>query len=697
MTQSLIAVIHKAALRLTFDRNFDFIHNLKRFEVLDTYGNLFTRGLSSIGIKGEKLYQEEPSRLILLGKLESSLKEHQVDKAWETYKEFKRLYGFPSQFLVAGLITELSYSSDSKCLRKACDLVLSISKEKPVILHPDLMTKLALSSARAQMPVPASTILRLMLEKRSLPSLDVLRMVFLHMVRTEIGTYLASNILIEICGCSLNRNAHKSAHIELKKPDTVIFNLVLDACVRFGASLKGQQIMELMAQVGVVADAHTAIIIARIHEVNAMRDELKKFKDYIDRVPVNLLCHYQHFYDCMLSLHFKFNDINAASELILDLYKYYESNLFQGGKREPQTSCTVSIGSHNMNTGLTLHFLPQHLQKDSIYKVDSKQGLVLFKNGKLFLSNKALAKLIVGYKRCGNIGKLSKLLISIQNSWSSLEYYSLCSNVIDACIHLGWLQTAHDILDDFELEGYPISESSYTSLLAAYNNMKMFREAEALLKKMRKVGLVLNISPKMAFSSCSSESEVGRVYLKELKSTTKSDLADSIVRNIREEEKVGPSLVHEYNSSIYFFTKAKMIGDALKTYHKMQEMKIQPTACTFFHLICGYASLRMYRDITILWGDIKRSMENQNSICNRDLYELLLLNFLRGGYFERVMEVIGFMMENGMYLDKWRYKTEFLKFHRDLYRSLNVPDAKNEVQSKRIQLVAAFRKWVGIG
>lgn len=190
-----------------------------------------------------------------------------------------------------------------------------------------------------------------------------------------------------------------------------------------------------------------------------MRDELKKFKDYIDRVPITLVCHYQHFYDCMLSLHFRFSDIDAASELVLDLCRYYKSNLFQGGKREPQISCTVSIGSHNMRTGLTLHFLSRKLQKDSICKVDSKPGLVVFKNGKFFVSNKALAKLIVGYKRCGRIGKLSKLLISIQNNCSSLEYNSLCSSVIDACIHLGWLQIAHDILDDFELMGYPISES----------------------------------------------------------------------------------------------------------------------------------------------------------------------------------------------------------------------------------------------
>ncbi|KAI3454106.1 hypothetical protein Pfo_010769 [Paulownia fortunei] len=694
MLRSLIRENQRGFLRLIVGGRFVFSHNVS-CQLLNIYNKPFSEDFSTIRAKPGKLGCKEPSHSILLGKLERALKEHQVDEALETYKDFKRLYGFPDQFLVANLITELSYSSDSIYLRKACDLLLSISKEKPVLLRPDMMTKLVLSLARAQIPVPASSVLRLMLEKRSLPSLDVLQMVFLHLVKTETGTYLASNILEEVCYCFQKLNVNKSAQTELTKPDVTIFNLVLDACVRFGTPLKGQQIMELMPLVGVIADAHTVVIIARIHEMNGMRDELKKFKDCVDMVPDTLVRRYQHFYDCLLSLHFKFNDIDGASALLLDLCGYCESNPFQRGQREQQKSCTVSIGSDNIKMGLRLQVLPQQLQKDFVYKADSKQELVLYKNGKFVLSNKGLAKLIIGYKRSGRINGLSKLLISIQNMLSSPENSSSCSDVIDACIYLGWLETAHDILEDLESEKYCVREGSYTSLLSAYYNKKMLREAEGLVRQIRRVGLAINFSDEIAFSSCVSKSEDKRTL--DLEVTCNSDLANSIIQNMREEGKAVSFLVHEYNSSIYFFTKAKMIEDARQTYRKMQKMKVQPNASTFFHLICGYCSLGMYREITILWGDIKRSMENQNTVCNRDLYELLLLNFLRGGYFERVMEVIGFMMENSMFLDKWIYKTEFLKFHRDLYRSLTASDAKDEAQSRRIEHVQAFRKLVGIG
>ncbi|GFZ00846.1 pentatricopeptide repeat (PPR) superfamily protein [Actinidia rufa] len=626
----------------------------------------------------------EGSQTVLLRNLEVALKDHQVDEAWEAYNDFRKLHGFPNHSLTSRLIIELSYSSDPQLLQRACDLVFLLLKEKSGLVRSDLLTKLSLSLARAEMPVPASMIFRLMLERESLPPLSILRLLFLHMVKTEIGTYLASNILFALCDSFRHPSATRSASAKLIKPDTVIFNLVLDACVRFGSSFKGQQIIELMAQAGVVADAHSIIIISRIHEMNGQRDELKKFKDHIDQVSVLLIHHFKLFYDRLLSLHFKFNDVDAASGLVLDLYRCNESPHSRKDRKDLQKPCLVPIGSHNLRAGVKIQILPELLQKDSVLKMETKEELVMYKNGKVGLSNKGIAKLIIQHKRCGMISELSKLLISIQKTKSSNEE-SLCSDVVDACINLGWLETAHDILDDMELAG-SMGTSSYTSLLQAYYRREMFREAEALLKQIRKAGLVVKMSDEEDKTTLSSKRS----------SSGKSGLAESLIREMEEAEKAEPSMIYEFNSSIYFFWKAKMVGDALNTYRKMQQMKIEPTVQTFLNMVSGYSSLEMYRDITILWGDIKRNMEKGNLVVNRDLYETLILNFLRGGYFERVLEVIGCMEKGGMYIDKWMFKFEFLKFHKDLYRSLKASNAKTETQSKRIEHVREFRQWVGI-
>jgi len=672
-----------------------------RPQVLDAYykhyqKNPFLLNFST-STHPEKICWEGSSHAVLLRKLETALKDHQLDEAWESFNDFKSLYGFPKDTLVGRLITELCYSSDPRLLHKACDLVLIVLKETSGLLQPDILTKLSLSLARSQLPIPASMILRLMLERESLPPMNILWLVVLHLVKTEVGTYIASNFLVQICDCFQRLSASKSDRAKLIKPDTMIFNLVLDACVRFKLSFKGQQLIELMQPTGVVADAHSITVIAQIHEMNGQRDEMKKFKEQIGRVSAPFISHYRQFYDSLLSLHFKYNDIDAAAELVMDIYRYSESSPIQKDRKDLQKPCLVPVGSDNLKAALKLQIVPDILQMDSVLKAEGKRELVIFRNGKLAVSDRALAKLINGCKRGGKISDLSNLLLGIQKKSHSLAGPSLCSNVIGACINLGWLEMAHDILDDLEAAGAPMSFTTYSSLFAAYYKENMFREAKSLLKQMRKAGLVLNLSDEMAISTCLSEAvDKDATHANASTSISKLDLAEFLVREMREGKNTVSPIVYEFNSSIYFFCKAKMVVDALKTYRRMQEMKIQPTEQTFSNLVYGYSSLGMYRDITILWGDIKRNMHSGDLVVSRDLYEFLLLSFLGGGYFERVMEVVGYMRKHRMYIDKWMYKYEFLKLHKNLYRRLKTSKATTEAQSKRLEYVQEFRKLVGM-
>lgn len=645
----------------------------------------------------ERLSWGGSSHAVLLTKLENALKDLKLDEAWETFNDFKRLYGFPNHLLVSRFITQLSYSSSPHWLQKACDLVVIVLKENSFRLQPDILAKLVLSLARAQMPIPASMILRLMLEKGILPPLNVLQLVFLHMVKTEVGTSIVSNILVQICDYHLRFCSEKSHRTSLLKPDTMIFNLVLDACAIFASSLKGQQIIELMSQTGVVADAHSINIIAQIHEMNGQRDELKKFKDHIAPLPVPFISHYWLFYECLLSLHFKFDDIDAAAELVLDMNRSCESHPNKDLGKDYQKPCFVSIGSQNLKNGLKIQIMPELLQKDSALKAEGKLDLVICRDKKLLPSNRALSKLINGFKRHGKINELSSFLLSLNRELLSSGGSSLFCAVIDACISLGWMEIAHDILDDMESSGNPLGSSAYMALLTAYYKRNMSREGNVLLNQMRKVGLVVNLSDKIVNSKSVPEN-VGRssLCINELSSICQPSLSESLGQEITEMEKTTSPIVYELNSSIYFFSKAKMMGDALKIYRRMKEMKIQPTEQTFAYLVFGYSSLEMYRDITILWGDIKRTMESKNLSLSSDLYKILLLNFLRGGYFERVMEVIGYMEKCSMYIDKWIYKSEYLKIHKDLYRSLKACKARTEAQGKRLEHVLAFKKWAGI-
>ncbi|XP_039060969.1 pentatricopeptide repeat-containing protein At4g17616 [Hibiscus syriacus] len=669
----------------------------KFFDGFDGSGVLCRPRFFCSATRVERLSWEGSSHVVLLTKLENALKDLKLDEAWETFNDFKRSYGFPNHLLVSRFITLLSYSSSPHWLLKACDLVMMVLKDKLDHLRPGMLIKLVLSLARAQMPIPLSMILRLMLEKRMIPPMNVLHLLFLHMVKTEVGACIASNLLVQICDSYIRFCSGKSHCPNLLKPDTMIFNLVLDSCARFAASLRGQQIIELMSQTGVVADAHTIIIIAQIHEMNGQRDELKKFKDHVATLSVAFVSHYRQFFECLLNLHFKFDDIDSAAELLLRMNRSLDSHPMKDSGKDYQKPCFVPIGPQNLRNGLKIQIVPELMQKDSVLKAEGKSDLVFCRDKKLLPSNRALSKLINGYKRHGKIDELSKFLLGLKKELDSSGQSSLFSEVIDACISLGWMEIAHDILDDMESSGDPLGASAYEALLTAYNERNMFREGNVLLKQIRKAGLVMNVVNNSVMSK-NVIANIGRssLCIKEPSSICQPTLSECLVHEVSDSEKAISPITYELNSSIYFFCKAKMMGDALNIYRRMQKMKIQPTEHTYMYLVCGYSSLEMYRDISILWGDMKRITASRNFTVSCNLYEVLLLNFLRGGYFERVMEVIGYMNKCNMYIDKWVYKNEYLKFHKNLYRSLKASKTRTEAQGKRLEHVQAFKKWAAI-
>lgn len=629
--------------------------------------NFSTRALK----KGSSL--RDSSREVLLTKLGAALDDQKREVAWETFISFRKLYGFPEISVTSQLITNLTYSSDPRWLHSACDLVFLYLRKKSGFFQLDILAKLALSMARAQLPVPASKILRLLLDKNCLPPLNALSSIVLHMVKTETGTCLASNFLIQVCSDLSNKT----------KPDTLIFNLVLSACVRFKSSLKALQLIELMAVVGVVADADSLIIFSRIHEMNGLRDEIVKYKDFIDRVSSqSLVRKYRQFYDCLLSLHFKFNDVGSAAELVHDIYRDRGTPLLM----EELKRQFVPIGSHNLKTGLKIMVEPFKMDEDCSIVVENEEKYIVFRDGKLDISKVTVAKLIHMYRKNGKVDELSRFLLRIQNHIS-------LSDIVNSCICIGWLETAHDILDDLESAGSSVGLTAYISLLEAYNCKGMTREANGLVKQMHKVGLISDMPNEMTISTL-LEKERTQTSAEFSGSVRKLDLAELLVREMQEEAEEVSLMVYDVNSSMYFFCKAKMMEDALRTYRRMQEMNLQLSEQTFARMLNGYSSLKMYRDVTILWGDIKRNISTRNLAISQDLYESFLVNFIRGGYFERVMEVITFMEEEYMFVDKGMCLWEYQKLHKNLYRRLKASEATTEAQMKRLKFVKEFKKWM---
>lgn len=621
------------------------------------------------------------SRDILLRNLRIALDDNNLREAWESFDDFRKLRGFPEDYDVNRLIAGLSYSSDKVWLSRACDLVVSNWRKRSGCFKVDVVSKLALSLARAQMPVPASIIVRLLLEKKFVVPMCVLRVIVLHLVKSYAGACLASNLLIQICSSSC---------VGIKLNDEmIVFNQVLEACERFELSLKGQQIVEWMAKKSVITDVKSLVHIVRIHEMNGFRDEIIHWKGYVDNLPGRLVSYSCSYYESLMSLHFKFDDIDAAASLALDLYNQH---CYSPTRRDSQKPFLIPIGSRYLKNGLKLVFVPKLSETDHGFIREGKEELVIVQEGKLELSDRALAKFLYEYKSIGQMDRFSRLLLGIQNQTDASCRSYLVTRVIHACIHLGWLDSAHDLLDEFDAAGFTVCSSPYYALLKAYFTSDCHREATALAKQMEKAGIIRNITEDLASLLACVDAQCS-----DLSSEVEgSDLSLTVLQVINEKENSISSDVYELNSSLYYFCKAGMLVDARKTYRKLQETGMRPCEKTFAIMENGYSNLQMYREIAILWGDIKKSMTRGNFMINRDLCESLVLNFIRGGYFERVMEVIALMKEHHLFIDKWMFKHEFLSLHKNLYKNLEAWKARNDTQRQRLGHVQEFRKWAGI-
>ncbi|RCV13120.1 hypothetical protein SETIT_2G321700v2 [Setaria italica] len=632
---------------------------------------------------------ETPSRETLLRKIDGALKDGNVEEALQSFGNYKKLHGLPEPRVLNSVIVSLSYMSSRRWLQRAFDLVLSVHQINSNVLNCGSLMRLALALARDQMPVPASMVLRIILESGKLPDVDILSMVFLHMLKSQVGSYLVTDVMIETCESFLDQVTDRR---EMKKLDPIknnatLFNMVLESCVNFKCIIKAQKIMELMSLVGVVADVNTVVIASRVFEMVGQRDELIQMKRSIDSLTsLPFLQYYQHFYDSLLSLHFKYNDMDAAAKFLINLHQQRKPSVFFPNGLQKQG--IIQIGSGNLKTGYRIMFDPGKVDRSFVLGTESQFGLVVLTNGNLLHTEKALAKLIVGCVKSRNMHALSSLFIMLHKE--DLEVISPL-DVVNACIQMGWLHAAHEMLDDLESAGIQVGITSYISLLRAYEQENKSEEFDGLLQQIQKIASTMDdIHSNYPFTI----KNIAKIVKDEMP-LTNSSLFAALAEEMKHYNPEG-HLTLEFNNSILFFCKAKMMEDALCTYKRMREQHIRPTYYTFCHILCSYSSMDMHREITMLWGEIKRRLEYGELDVDRDLLDCLILNFLKGGYFSRVMEVISYMSKHNIHCDKWKYRHVFLKLHKNLYRNLNSLHDKTEAQNKRIEDVRAFRSWAGI-
>ena len=105
------------------------------------------------------------------------------------------------------------------------------------------------------------------------------------------------------------------------KPNTTAFNIALAGCLLFETTRKAEQLLDMMPRIGVKADANLLITVAHVYERNGRREELRKLQRHIEEAPNLSDIQFRQFYNCLLTCHLKFGDLNSASNMVLEMLR----------------------------------------------------------------------------------------------------------------------------------------------------------------------------------------------------------------------------------------------------------------------------------------------------------------------------------------------------------------------------------------
>lgn len=712
------------------------------------------RSFSSLG--GTILVQaRDPTKLC--EELESVIDGRRYSDAWKLFEQHMAMEGFPRKSIVNMVLASFSESLDVQWLEKGYGLVeRAFAESKQNLMEKETLIYLSLGLASCGLPVPASSVLRKLVEMGEFPPVSAWSAILAHMSQTASGAYLAAEFILEI-GFLFQDNRvdpRKKSNRPLlaMKPNTTAFNIALAGCLLFGTTRKAEQLLDMMPRVGVKADTNLLILMAHIYERNGRREELRKLKRHIDEAHNLSDTQFRQFYNCLLSCHVKLGDLDSASHMVLEmLQKAKEARnslsvaalMFDAvGTRNTSTQEQVSekslshrnsngLENDRPNTSLPIsyeefsrdrNFLKLEARAKEILhvlltKVQMQVQLITTERGILQPTERFYVKLVKAFLEVGKTKELAEFLIKAEkeDSPASTDDSALV-HVINSCISLGWLDQAHDLLDEMRLAGIRTGSSVYSSLLKAYCKENRAGEITSLLRDARRAGVQLDSScyEALIHSRVLQKDTEGALHLfKDMKEAKiprsghqefemlvkgcaesgEAGLMAKLLHEIKDEQRADCG-VHDWNNVIHFFCRKRLMQDAEKALKKMRSLGHTPNAQTFHSMVTGYAAIGgKYIEVTELWGEMKSLAPEMK--FDQELLDAVLYTFVRGGFFVRANEVVEMMERGSMFIDKYKYRTLFLKYHKTLYKG-KPSKVQTEAQFRKREAALTFKKWVGL-
>uniref|UniRef100_A0A0D9V6M5 At1g68980-like TPR repeats domain-containing protein n=1 Tax=Leersia perrieri TaxID=77586 RepID=A0A0D9V6M5_9ORYZ len=590
----------------------------------------------------------------------AAVSEDRSDDAWLAFRSLAAASLSPSPSTAGALVTHLAAAAAAHHrlgLKRAFTAAVFLLEKSP---HADPVPEAALqavftSLAAAGSAAPALALVRALLRcGRRLPAFSAWGSPLIELTRADMAAFAAFlKVFDEACKQVVAEKSPSAAAV--MRPDLASCNAVLGGCCRLlGSVTDAERVLEIMSAIGVSPDMHSFGCLAFLYAWRGVPSRVDELDKLLDALGFSK----KSFFKNLISGYLKSCSFELVSSVILRV-----------------------VGERRIGDGNTFDL-------ESYTEV-----------AQCFVDN-------------GRIRELAQLIIKAQEIESLQQSLAVEDSVgfgiVNACVELGLLNKAHNILDEMTAQGASVGLGVYSSILKAYCKEQRTAEAAQLVSEISAAGLQLDAGSYDALidasmtahdflSAFSLFKEMREARLPDLRTSyltimtgltenNRPELMASFLDSVVDDPRIEIA-THDWNSIIHAFCKVGRLEDARRTYRRMVFLRYEPNNQTYLSLINGYVSAEKYFSVLILWTEVRR----KGADFNHELIDAFLCALVKGGFFDMAMQVIEKAQELKIFLDKWRHKQAFMETH----KKLKVAKLRKR-NFRKMEALIAFKNWAGL-
>ncbi|EEF37150.1 pentatricopeptide repeat-containing protein At3g09650, chloroplastic [Ricinus communis] len=659
----------------------------------------------------------------------SLLRQRETDKAWIFYSQSPLL---PNPTCLSRLVSQLSYQNTPLSLSRAQSILTRLRQERQLHrLDANSLGLLAVSATKSGQLSYAVSLINSMLRSGYLPHVKAWSAVISRLSSSpDDGPQQAIKLFNSIT--RRVRRFNDAALVADSNPDTAAFNSVLNACANLGDGKMFLQLFDQMSEFGAEPDILTYNVMIKLCARCDRKDLLVFVLERViqKRIPL-----------CMTTLHslvaayVGFGDLETAEimaqamregrrdlckilrEVNMEDLGYYGEDVIENSQRLDQNR-------KNM-------FVFEKLLPNSIQSGDTEPSLL----PKVYAPDSRIyTTLMKGYMNQGRVSDTIRMLEAMRHQDDNASHPDHVSytTVISALVKAGSMDRARQVLAEMTRIGVPANRITYNILLKGHCQHLQIDKAKELLKEMDENAeiepdvvsyntmidgciQVDDSAGALAFFNEMREKGIAptkisyTTLMKAFSLSGQPKLANQVFDEMFKDPRVKVDLI-AWNVLVEAYCKLGLVEQAKKIIQRMKENGFHPNVATYGSLASGIALARKPGEALILWNEVKERLEMQKEGHNsksdlppppafkpdEGMLDTLADICVRAALFQKALEIVACMEENGIFPNKMKYKKIYVEMHSRMFTSKHASQARVDRRRERKRAAEAFKFWLGL-